>query len=278
MSIYLMRLAWISTLPISQKFLLLSLTDQANDDGVCWPKVDTLSARCSMNRRTVQRALSDLEDAGFIQRHERLRRSTWYQIAISERGEGLFPVAGKGGNAPPFEGAAENTDKGGTESDQGRHSAALSNPHITPMEPSPPVSPPKGGRTNMRKHVEVGEEIYSAVFEAFWALWPKGKRGVKAKAYEKWKMKRLDEPSQQHSRDRLTEDVIARTAKDRQWKAGFVPHMTTYLNQRGWTADIDETEDNDKQTNFEKSIEASKRGRAIVNELASRSAREEAGF
>ena len=50
----------------SRKLVLLALADRANDDGECWLGMASLKAKCSMPRRTVIRALADLEAAGLI--------------------------------------------------------------------------------------------------------------------------------------------------------------------------------------------------------------------
>lgn len=71
MSIKLMSLVWDKPLPIARKMLLLSLADQANDAGQCWPELDDLAARCSMSRRTLFDCLRELEEAGLLTRIHR---------------------------------------------------------------------------------------------------------------------------------------------------------------------------------------------------------------
>jgi len=46
--------------------VLLALADRANDDGECWPGLAYLSAQCSMPRRTLIRALQDLQESGLV--------------------------------------------------------------------------------------------------------------------------------------------------------------------------------------------------------------------
>ncbi|TAA12446.1 helix-turn-helix domain-containing protein [Pseudoxanthomonas winnipegensis] len=70
MSIKLMQLVWDADVPASRKMVLLSLADQANDNGECYPRVSTIERRCSMGRRTVFQCLSDLEAEGFLTRTE----------------------------------------------------------------------------------------------------------------------------------------------------------------------------------------------------------------
>jgi len=40
--------------------VLVALADQANDDGICWPSVGSISRRTRLSERTVQRALRSL--------------------------------------------------------------------------------------------------------------------------------------------------------------------------------------------------------------------------
>lgn len=80
MSIKLMTAAWDLNMPHGPKFVLLSLCDQANDAGECFPSIETIAQRCSMGERTVQGHVKALEDAGFLARSERLGRSTIYKL------------------------------------------------------------------------------------------------------------------------------------------------------------------------------------------------------
>ena len=45
----------------------------AETDGTCWPSVRRIAADLKLSRRTVQRALADLERHGFLERTHRQR-------------------------------------------------------------------------------------------------------------------------------------------------------------------------------------------------------------
>ena len=45
----------------------------AEADGTCWPSVRRIAENLKLSRRTVQRALADLERHGFLERTHRLR-------------------------------------------------------------------------------------------------------------------------------------------------------------------------------------------------------------
>jgi DNA-binding transcriptional ArsR family regulator len=50
----------------SELLILLSLADQANDAGICWPGLQSLMKRSRVSRPTVYRAVKSLEEKGII--------------------------------------------------------------------------------------------------------------------------------------------------------------------------------------------------------------------
>lgn len=80
----------------SRKLVLMKLADNANDDGVCWPKVEYIADHCEMSERTVQRHLRDLEKQGLIRITERKRSnsvnsSNLYTLTLNGRSEPPTP-------------------------------------------------------------------------------------------------------------------------------------------------------------------------------------------
>ena len=83
MSIKLMTAVWDrQDLSSTQKLVLLSLADWANDEGLCWPSIDRLAIKTSMAGRSVQRIIRDLESMGFVRRDEVLGKGNRYWISI----------------------------------------------------------------------------------------------------------------------------------------------------------------------------------------------------
>ena len=88
MSLQVMQWAWQRHINNSaHKLALLALADRADDDGECWPGVEWLIEKCSIPRRTVLRALKELEDQGFITVKRRSgdgtgRKTNVYQLQI----------------------------------------------------------------------------------------------------------------------------------------------------------------------------------------------------
>lgn len=75
-----MTLAWKSDMPSGRKFVLVSLCDNANDQGECFPSISTIAERCSMGERTVQGHVHDLIKTGVLLVQERAGRSNVYTI------------------------------------------------------------------------------------------------------------------------------------------------------------------------------------------------------
>src|SRR5690606_15345361 len=81
MSTLIMSQCWpLQGMSPAQKAVLISLADNANDEGVCWPSVATISRRTCLSERSVQRAVMWLIDAGILRTEERFGRSTVYTI------------------------------------------------------------------------------------------------------------------------------------------------------------------------------------------------------
>jgi len=66
---------YISELNHRARTVYMYLKDRSDDQGQCWPGVRTIMKELDLSRRTVQRALSDLERAGLIQRQPRYREN-----------------------------------------------------------------------------------------------------------------------------------------------------------------------------------------------------------
>jgi hypothetical protein len=107
MSVYISAAVWRNSKASGTALLvLISLADQANDDGTCWPSVHNIAKRCRVDDRTVQRRLDELEHLGEITRERRDHRSTIYTVRVTEgdadaTSDNLPPVA----ETPPPGGA-----------------------------------------------------------------------------------------------------------------------------------------------------------------------------
>lgn len=85
MSTTIMSACWkLQGMTASQKSVLISLADQANDDGVCWPSVGSISKRTCLSERAVQNAIKWLAESGLLSIHHRQGRSTIYTVTPAE--------------------------------------------------------------------------------------------------------------------------------------------------------------------------------------------------
>jgi DNA-binding transcriptional regulator YhcF (GntR family) len=75
MSIKAMNWAWGQALSPTPKLILMALADAADDEGLCWPGIRTLAAKCGVSGRTVQRMIKAFVSQGLLVVEERRRPS-----------------------------------------------------------------------------------------------------------------------------------------------------------------------------------------------------------
>ena len=81
----------IYSLELTQRATLVAfyLINRADSEGTCFPGVKTIAKECNISTRTVQRALNDLEEVGFLARESRFheqggQRSNLYYLQVIE--------------------------------------------------------------------------------------------------------------------------------------------------------------------------------------------------
>ena len=68
-----LNLAWKAKVKSSgMKLVLVSLADQANSDGVCWPGINFIADRTGLNRTTVLRNIKRLQEYGYLDIQKRV--------------------------------------------------------------------------------------------------------------------------------------------------------------------------------------------------------------
>ena len=144
MSIALMTEAWKAEMPSGRKFVLLSLCDNASDQGECYPSIPTIARRCGMSERAVQGHVQDLKKTQILTIIERTGRSSIYRIdprrfftpAHSAPPQNLHPTPAESAPPPP----------------QNLHPTPAESAPITVIEPS--IEPSRNQNTP-RKAVSV---------------------------------------------------------------------------------------------------------------------------
>lgn len=64
----------------SKKLVYLILANHANDEGVCWPSVDTIAAQSNLSRRQTFRRIAELRKEGLVQVKKRREQSSLYNV------------------------------------------------------------------------------------------------------------------------------------------------------------------------------------------------------
>ncbi|WP_423171245.1 helix-turn-helix domain-containing protein [Stenotrophomonas maltophilia] len=161
MSTIIMSQCWpLQGLSVTQKAVLISLADQANDEGVCWPAIATIGKRCCMSARAVRTAMDHLEVVGLLTRERRFNSSNVYAVTPDKfNADAAAPKgkrkAAKGGDASgtgaaPHAGGAPDAPRGAPAAGGDAPGAGLEvrpvppNRHITLNEPSGEPSFPAG--------------------------------------------------------------------------------------------------------------------------------------
>lgn len=80
MSTLIMSACWPLQMSPAQKSVLISLADNANDEGVCWPSIGKIGMRTCLSERAVQNAIRWLASVGLVSIHERAGRSSYFTV------------------------------------------------------------------------------------------------------------------------------------------------------------------------------------------------------
>lgn len=143
----------------AQKAVLISLADQANDEGVCWPSVGSIAKRTCLSTRSVQEAIAWLQSARAVRRDYRTNSSTYYTVtpgsyepesAEPKRRRSRKPTPADG--APPADGAGVQMSQEGGADGAGE---GVQMAHPTPADGAP--------RTVIEPSIEPSDEPPSSL-------------------------------------------------------------------------------------------------------------------
>ena len=140
------------------KLVLMALADSADDDGFCWPKLETIAFKACTSKSTVKRAVRDLVQLGLVTVEHRTRQngssaSNYYTINIGVQPDEETPdMVGVKMNPSSTEGeqtasvGGQNEPRGGGQSDPGRGSPVtpLYEPSLKPNTPLTPKGAERG--------------------------------------------------------------------------------------------------------------------------------------
>ena len=81
MSLKLMAQVWPIQMRQNDKFVLMALADNANDEGLCWPSISTLCTKTCLSRRGLQLSINRLIHASYLERVKRDGRSSHFYVS-----------------------------------------------------------------------------------------------------------------------------------------------------------------------------------------------------
>ncbi|MDR5761934.1 helix-turn-helix domain-containing protein [Caballeronia sp. LZ035] len=168
----IMSACWpLQGMSLAQKAVLISLADNANDQGVCWPSIATIAKRICASERAVQNAIKWLESAGIVLANRNNGRHTSYTIT---------PAA----YAPPQEmhprtactGAADAPTPAADAGDP--RTRCVPPPHQVPSNRKEPSEEPSLNRQGARRAPRVALhdelrliELPEGITPDVWAMW-----------------------------------------------------------------------------------------------------------
>ena len=221
----LRAITWAWSLDIknpTRKLVLMALCDHVDEEGLCWPSVKLIAERSGCKRRTVQRHLRDLEQAGIIEaiphyRDDGSQTSNRYRVIMSWGGEKVTRrgVMGDTGGASPV------------------------SPHESSGEP-----PSKKQRTSPKRKTP----DYPAEFEEVWAVHPRGSKKdalpeYRAAVPDRITHERLLKALTSYVRSELRDDFkgahLHRWIRDDRWDEQFAePSVNGSAPHDDWMANL----------------------------------------
>lgn len=190
---------------------LLALADFADDDGNSFPSVGTLARKCRLQPRRMNYILASLEESGEVEIRKNKGRLGTNLYKIRLLSQGVHSNAGVQSSA-------------GVQSDAGRGCTPVREPlHSSAPKPSLTIKEPSKR-----------QKLHSEHFDVFYAAYPR--KVGKTQAIKAFKSAKVDE--------QLLQVILAdidRRMSGGEWtveKVQFIPHPSTYLNNRRWEDEV----------------------------------------
>ena len=151
MSLKMMARVWELPLPPTQKFVLMAIADEANDEGYCFPSLGRLAYKCSINERSVRRMIGLSTAEGYVAVKQRFnkrggRTSNGYQLTLDTPRTNCpgGPGATARGARTPVSGGSGHVCPGPPDMDV---QLPTTNPLFDPTPPPPPPHRDDDART-----------------------------------------------------------------------------------------------------------------------------------
>ena len=202
--------------------IMARLADYSNDDGVCYPSVETICRQLGLGESTVRTAIAELESSGWLRRESRRKgnrnTSNLYYLnadrlealariekdkvaALKQqrRANGFHPSDSEPSNSEPSDSGCSNvfhpsdSDKNGVFTRQNLTPDPQVNSKHDPQVNSKQESQDIGVCGKASSEHRSSKENYSNEFEQAWQAYPKRAGGnSKAAAFKAWKARLKD--------------------------------------------------------------------------------------
>lgn len=237
-----MALCWPLRMPPTAKAVLVSLADNANDHGHCWPSIDTICTRTCFGRDAVIDAISWLEAAGALRANRENGRKTTYLVTPASFDEAY--------TKPSRRAASRASEPSNVDAKQsGKATGRADQPVGQNLEPVGQTDCHQSGKTvkpvgqndtnrqepsiNRQRTISARASIDDAelmqTFEAFYAAYPR--HVARKSAVKAWLKLRPDIELQTRILGAL---AVQRKSKGWLEDKKYIPHPATYLNDARW--------------------------------------------
>lgn len=221
MSTVIMAQCWPLQMPPTPKAVLISLADNANDHGHCWPSLTTIAERTCFGRTAVIEAIKWLEANGALKADRSDRYRTTYMVTP---GSYTAPALVRQVN----QSATRTSSDGGALVREADNEVRQPDDEVREADTNrqePPITVTKSNRQTRRAKAPPADALR---FEEFWTAYPV--KAGKQQCLAKWKARNLDAIA-----DQILADIAVKADKDRRWLGGYVPNPQTYINQDRWS-------------------------------------------
>lgn len=265
MSLDATRWAWRQdSVRSSDKFVLLSLADRADEAHRCYPSIQRLAADTLLDRKTVMAALTRLETAGLLRSEKRLGQGNFYTLlgvedrhqTSTKNGTGSARSRGENGDENPAENAPEIPPATGPENGTPVQTSTSTKNGTPPVPKTGLVPVPKTGHeptiestTNLESEDSCADAQVSTAPDSgvrspavptcphreIIALYHELLPELPSVLVERW-----DGVRAKHLATRWRESVKHQRLEFWRWFFGQVRKRRFYLgeNDRGWRADL----------------------------------------
>lgn len=217
-------------LTVYARSVLMALSSRADEKGECWPSLDTIAQDAKVSKSTVQRAIRQLIEYGYISKEQRTKRGR----TIAPKYRMLFDKTGAASEKPSDVEGSQSDHPGYSHRPPGVVSQTMGGSHtdhrsiereVKTIEVDPPISP-KGGETAKPVPKRLKRYEYSDEFETFWNIYPRkdSKRRALTAFNNALKRATLEE----------LYAGAARYANDPNREPQYTKHAATWLNGDCW--------------------------------------------